>query len=126
MTNKTAKPTDINSYISGFPEAIQAKLQQIREAIQAAAPDAVEAISYQIPTFKLYGNLVHFAAYNKHIGFYPSSSGIENFKEPLAKYHTSRGTVQFPLDEPIPFKLIDEIVRFRVKENLAIAASKEK
>ena len=126
MAYEPTKPTDIDTYISAFPEEIRKKLQQIRETIHAAAPDAAEAISYQIPTFKLHGNLVHFAAYQHHIGFYPSSSGIEKFKESLKEFHTSRGTVQFPHDKPIPFNLIEEIVRFRVKENFDRAGLNKK
>ena len=89
------------------------------QVIRDCAPEAKEAISYQIPTFKLNGNLVHFAAYKNHIGFYPTSSGIEAFKERLSKYEISKGTVRFPINEPIPFELVKEMVKFRVKETLS-------
>jgi uncharacterized protein YdhG (YjbR/CyaY superfamily) len=108
----------IDEYIKTFPADVQAVLEKIREIIRKAAPDAVEAISYQIPTFKLNGNLVHFAAFKKHIGFYPTSSGIEAFKNELAPYKWAKGSVQFPLDRPIPYELVARIVAFRVKENL--------
>jgi uncharacterized protein YdhG (YjbR/CyaY superfamily) len=108
----------IDEYIGTFPVEVQHILRKVRQTIRKAAPDAVEAISYQIPTFKLNGNLVHFAAYKNHIGFYPTSSGIEKFKEELSAYKWSKGTVQFPLDKPIPYELVERIVAFRVKENL--------
>ncbi len=107
----------IDEYIASFPENVQNVLQQVRQAIREAAPDAKEAISYQIPAFQLNGNLVWFAAFKDHIGFYPRASGIEEFKEKLSAYEISKGTVRFPLDKPIPLELIKEIVRFRVKEN---------
>jgi len=124
-TNKTT-PKDIDSYIAGFPQDVQVILQELRAAIKQAAPQAEEAISYQIPTFRLKSNLVHFAAYKNHIGFYPTSSGIEHFKDELAVYKIARGTVRFPLDRPLPFDLISKIVRFRVKENLERAHDKSK
>jgi uncharacterized protein YdhG (YjbR/CyaY superfamily) len=108
----------IDEYISTFPANVQIILEELRRAIRDAAPQAQEAISYQMPAFKLNGNLVWFAAFKNHIGFYPTSSGIEAFKERLAAYETSKGTVKFPINEPIPFDLIKEIVKFRVKENL--------
>ena len=108
----------IEDYISLFPEEVQTKLQMIRRCIQNAAPEAEETISYQIPTFKLNGNLVHFAAYKNHIGFYPAASGIEAFKQELSPYKMARGSVQFPIDEPPPLSLISQIVAFRVRENL--------
>lgn len=108
----------IDEYIATFPKNIQNILQDLRRAIREVAPDAKETISYQIPTFKLNGNLVHFAAYKNHIGFYPTSSPMREFKEKLAPYQTSKGTVRFPINEPIPFELVKEIVRFRVEENL--------
>ena len=118
MESKT-KINTIDEYIATFPMNLQIVLQEIRQTIRDSAPEAKEAISYRIPTFKLNGNLVHFAAYKNHIGFYPTSSPIEAFKEELSSYKTNRGTIRFPLDEPIPFDLIKRIVRFRVKENLA-------
>lgn len=116
----------IDEYIAGFPEEVQNKLTAVREVIRAAAPDAEERISYQIPTFTLKGNLVHFAAYKNHIGFYPTSSGIEQFKNELSAYKGGKGTVRFPHDQPLPLDLIGKIVAFRVKENLARAESKGK
>lgn len=110
--------TDINEYISEFPDEIKAVLEQIRETIQQAAPGAKEAIRYGMPTFVLNGNLVHFAAYKNHIGFYPAPSGIDEFIEELAVYRTGKGTIQFPIKQPIPFNLVKKVVEFRVKENL--------
>ncbi|MFN3841487.1 MAG: iron chaperone [Cyclobacteriaceae bacterium] len=109
---------DIDSYIQTFPKDVQALLQQLRKTIQKAAPQAEEAISYQMPTFKLNGNLVHFAAYKNHIGFYPAPSGLTEFQKEISKYKHSKGAVQFPLDQPLPLRLITQIVKFRVKENL--------
>ncbi len=109
-------PKNIDEYIARYPENVQGLLQKIRLTIRKAAPDAREAISYQIPTFKLGGNLVHFAAFSKHISFFPTSSGIAKFKRELKSYETSKGTVRFPIEEPIPYKLISKITKFRVKE----------
>jgi len=109
----------IDEYIETFPMEMQKKLQEIRKTIHESAPEATEAISYQMPTFKLNGNLVHFAAYEHHIGFYPIPTGMEAFKEELSHYKTGKGSVQFPLDQPLPLDLIRRIVEFRVKENLA-------
>ena len=113
---KVFKSTD--EYISTFPRNVQIILEEVRQAVKDAAPDAEEVISYQMPAFKLNGILVWFAAFKNHIGFYPKASAIEVFKERLSSYQISKGTVQFPLNEPIPFDLIKEIVRYRVKENL--------
>ena len=118
MEMQNNKPQDIDEYIENFSTEIQEILQKIRKIIQEAAPEANEAISYQMPTFKLNGNLVHFAVCKNHIGFYPTPSGIANFADELSKYKTSKGAVQFPLNLPIPFELIDKIVRFRVIENI--------
>ena len=109
----------IDEYIKMFPADIQIILEQIRQIIRKAAPEAEEVISYQMPAFKQNGILVYFAAHKNHIGFYPTSSGIEAFKKELSCYKGSKGAVQFPLDEPIPFDLVEKIVTFRVKENLA-------
>lgn len=114
-------PTTIDEYISGFPSDVQVVLQTLRQTIHQAAPDAVEKISYGMPTFTLKGNLVHFGAFKTHIGFYPTPSGIENFKDELAVYKGAKGSVQFPLDEPLPLDLVRRIVEFRVEENLAKA-----
>ncbi len=113
-----AKAESIDAYISEFPPEVQKKLAELRETIKLAAPKAEEAISYAIPTFKLNGNLVHFAGYATHIGFYPGAGGIAEFAEQLSVYKTSKGAVQFPLDKPIPLKLVTKIVKFRVKQNL--------
>lgn len=110
--------TDINAFIAEFPEEVQAILQKVRATIQQAAPDATEAIKYGMPTFVLNGNLVHFAAYKKHIGFYPAPTGIDAFIDELAQLRTGNGTIQFPIDKPIPFDLITKVVKFRVEENL--------
>ena len=124
-TDKTA-PKDIDEYIAGFPPDVQKILEKIRQTIRTAAPGAEEIIKYQIPTFALKGNLVHFAAFKKHIGFYPAPTGIEKFKNELSVYERAKGSVKFPLDRPIPFNLISKIVKFRVKENLERAEAKVK
>jgi uncharacterized protein YdhG (YjbR/CyaY superfamily) len=126
MENKKSTYSTIDEYIALFPEEVQKLLQEIRAVIQAAAPGAKETINYQMPTFTLKGNLVHFAAYKKHIGFYPTPTGIEKFKTELSAYEGAKGSVQFPLDKPIPFDLIRKIVLFRVKENLERAEAKGK
>jgi len=112
----TAKPDTIDEYIAGFSVETQAVLQKIRAVIQAAAPEAKEAIRYAIPTFILNGNLVHFAAFKSHIGFYPAPTGAEAFKNELSVYKTGKGSVQFPLDQNMPLDLITKIVQFRVAE----------
>ncbi len=112
-----AKFTTMDAYIASFPEEVQGILEKIRESIGKAAPEAVEAISYQIPTFKLNGgNLVHFAAWKDHIGFYATPSGNAAFKKELARYKVAKGSIRFPLDEPIPYDLVAKIAKFRVKE----------
>jgi uncharacterized protein YdhG (YjbR/CyaY superfamily) len=116
---ETTSPATIDAYIADFPAPVQAIMQEIRRTIRQAAPDAQEAISYQMPTFRLHGNLVHFAAYERHIGFYPAPSGIAAFQHRLSAYKSAKGSVQFPLNQPIPYDLIAEITRFRVAENLA-------
>jgi uncharacterized protein YdhG (YjbR/CyaY superfamily) len=116
----------IDEYIAGFPEDIREILEKVRETIRQAAPDATEKISYQMPTFYLNGNLVHFAAFKKHIGLYPAPSGVEAFQEELAPYVKAKGSIQFPLDKPIPYNLIGKIAAFRVKENADKAAVKKK
>lgn len=125
---KTARtaPQTIDEYIAGFPKDVQTILQKIRRTVRKAAPEAEETIKYQMPTFTLQGNLVHFAAFKKHIGFYPVPTGIEKFKKELAAYESGKGSVQFPLDQPIPYGLISRIVKFRVKENLAKAVARRK
>ena len=108
----------IDEYIGTFPEDVQRILEKMRQTIRDAAPEAVEAIRYQMPTFKLNGNLVHFAAFKSHIGFYPTPSGIEAFKKELSPYPGGKGSVQFPIDKPIPYDLVKKITIFRVKETL--------
>jgi uncharacterized protein YdhG (YjbR/CyaY superfamily) len=125
---KTAQtaPQTIDEYIASFPADVQEVLQKIRKTIHEAAPEATEKISYQMPTFYLKGNLVHFAAFKEHIGFYPVPTGIEKFKKELSVYKQGKGSVQFPLDQPMPYDLITKIVKFRVKESLAAAKAKKK
>lgn len=122
---KAKAPTTIDEYIADFPESVQPHLEKVRAAIRKAAPDAEEAIKYQIPTFVLHGNLIHFAGWNSHIGLYPGSKPIEVFKDELAKYEISKGTVRFPLDKPIPYGLIGKITKFCVKRNTEKAAAKK-
>ena len=124
-TDQTA-PTTIDEYIAGFPPEVQEILEKVRATIREAAPGAEETIKYRIPTFTLKGNLVHFAAFKKHIGFYPTPTGIEQFKDELSVYEGAKGSVQFRLDKPIPFDLIRRIVEFRVRETLERAQSKAK
>lgn len=126
MKSQAAGPKDIDEYIAGFPADIQELLQNIRRTIREAAPDAEEAIKYQIPTFVQNGNLVHFAAFKNHIGLYPAPRAIEEFKDELSVYEGAKGTVRFPLDQPIPYELIGRIVRFRVADSLEKAAAKKK
>jgi uncharacterized protein YdhG (YjbR/CyaY superfamily) len=122
----TMTPKTIDEYIAGFPDDVQEILQKIRMTIREVAPDAEEAIKYQIPTFTLKGNLVHFAAFKEHIGFYPTPTGTEEFQKELSAYKGGKGSVRFPLDEPIPFDLMRTIVEFRVQENLGKAEAKGK
>lgn len=110
------KPTTTNEYICSFPDTTQVLLQQVRAAIRKAAPEAVECISYGIPTFKLNGNLVHFAGYKNHIGFYPGADSIAAFAEELSGYKSAKGSVQFPIDKKMPLTLIGRIVKYRVKQ----------
>ena len=126
MRTKQTTPKNIDEYVAGCPEDVRQILQKIRMTIRKAAPRAEETISYGIPTFTLHGNLVHFAAFQNHIGFYPTPSGIEKFKDELSVYESAKGSVQFPLDQPIPYGLITKIVKFRVKENLERVAAKAK
>jgi uncharacterized protein YdhG (YjbR/CyaY superfamily) len=125
---KTAKPSakTIDEFIANAPSEAQGILKRIRATVRKAAPEAEETINYGIPTFTLKGNLVHFAGFKTHIGFYPTPSGIEKFKKELSPYETAKGSVKFPLDQPIPYSLIEKIVKFRVKENLERAESKGK
>ena len=125
MKPKQAVPTTIDEYIAGFPPNVRRLLRQVRATIRKAAPKAEEKISYQIPTFFLHGNLVHFGAFKEHIGFYPAPMGLKEFEKELSKYAGSKGSVRFPLDQPMPLGLITRIVKFRVKKNLERAAGKK-
>ncbi len=119
MTTSKKQFGTIDEYIKTFPNEVQSILEKMRQTIKKAAPEAVETISYQMPTFKLNGkNLVHFAAFKNHIGFYPIPSGIEAFKKELSSYKQGKGSVQFPIDKPISYDLVEKIVKYRVKENL--------
>ncbi len=126
MEEHNAGCRSVDEYILRFPPEIQDILQTLRKVIKEAAPDAEEKISYQIPTFALHGNLVHFSAYPKHIGFYPAPSGISEFKRELSAYKGAKGSVQFPIGQPLPYELIGEIVRFRAAENIQKAEAKLK
>ncbi len=119
MNAKTNELTAIDQYIEGFPDNVKRILSEIRATIKKAAPEATEKISYQIPSFSYNGNLVSFAAFKNHIGFYPTSSGIAKFQDDFKKYKHAKGSVQFPIDQPIPLKLITKIVKFQVAENAA-------
>lgn len=122
---KNTHAADIDEYIAGFPKDIQAMLETIRATIKKAAPTAEETIKYAMPTFTLDGNLVHFAAFTNHIGFYPAPMGIAEFAKELSAYRGGRGSVQFPLDRPMPLTLITKIVKFRVKKNRERAKGKK-
>jgi uncharacterized protein YdhG (YjbR/CyaY superfamily) len=119
------KFSTVDEYVKSLPVNIQNIFQQMRKTIHEAAPEAEEVISYQMPAFKQNGILVYFAAHKNHIGFYPTSSGIEAFREELSAYKGSKGTVQFPLDKPVPLNLVEKIVKFRVKENLKRSVKKK-
>lgn len=124
MEQHSNKPKTIDEYIAQFPQEIQEILNKLRHVIKESAPNTEEKISYGMPTFVLNGNLVHFAAYKNHIGFYPSSTGIKTFKEELSEYKTSKGAVQFPIGKSIPYELVSKIVKFRVSENKSKEKSK--
>jgi uncharacterized protein YdhG (YjbR/CyaY superfamily) len=115
----STKPANIDSYIAAFPPSVRARLRKVRSAVRRTAPDAREKISYGMPTFALCGNLVWFAAYEHHVGFYPGASAVKKFARALRSYEFAKGSVQFPHDRPIPLDLIAEIVAFRLEENLA-------
>ena len=126
MTTSKKAPENIDEYIASFPKDVQEILGELRATIREAAPEAEEAISYQMPTFRLKGNLVHFAAYKNHVGFYPTPSGIEKFIKELSAYEGAKGSVKFPIDQPLPLETISKIVKFRVQENLEKVESKSK
>ena len=126
MEKGKEKYSSIDEYINCFPKETQQKLEELRAAIKLIAPEAEEKISYQMPTFYLNGNLVHFAAYEKHIGFYPTPSGMDKFEQELNAYKRGKGSIQFPLDQPLPMELIKKMVAFRVTENGDKPSSKTK
>ena len=126
MEDNKVKFNSIDEYIGLFPSEVQDILTTLRKVIKESAPGATEKISYQMPTFAMHGNLVHFAAYKKHIGFYPAASGVAAFTDKLVEYKTSKGAIQFPIDKPLPYELIREIVQFRVDENRKRAEDKKK
>jgi uncharacterized protein YdhG (YjbR/CyaY superfamily) len=119
-------PKNVDEYIAGFPQDVQEILEKIRMTISEAAPGAEETIKYQIPTFTLKGNLVSFAAYQKHIGLYPAPNGTPEFNQELSVYRAGKASVRFPLDKPIPFDLIRKIVEFRVKANSERAEARQR
>lgn len=119
MDEAKQQPKTIDSYISAFPPQVQAILEELRRTIRELAPTADETINYGIPTFRLNGNLVHFAAFEHHIGFYPTPSAMETFEEALSPYKRAKGSVQFPIDKPLPWELIRQIVKFRVEQALS-------
>lgn len=120
------KPTTIDEYIAAQPADVQEILQKVREVVRTAVPTATETITYGMPTFKLAGNVIHFGVAKHHLGFYPAPSGITAFATELAQYKSSKGAVQFPFDQPIPYELIGKIAQFRAAENLEKAAAKKK
>jgi uncharacterized protein YdhG (YjbR/CyaY superfamily) len=120
------KPINVDAYINSFPKETQQLLETLRAIIKKAAPDAEEVISYSMPAYKQKGIIVYFAGRKNHIGLYPMASGIENFKEEITAYKTSRGTIQFPLDKPLPIRLITKIIKFRVAENELKAKTKKR
>ncbi len=125
METDKATPKDIDEYIASFPADIQEILQKVRATIREAAPEAQETIKYGMPTFTMKGNLVSFAAYKQHIGVYPVPSGSDEFNRQVAVYKTEKSTARFPLDQPLPYELIADLVRYRVNENLERAARKD-
>lgn len=116
---------DVDEYIATFPTDMQLLLEQLRSAIKKAAPEAEEGISYQMPAYKYFGMLVFFAGYKSHVGFYPTPSGIEQFKKELSGYDGAKGSVQFPIDKPLPLRLVSKIVKFKIKENQSKTAAKK-
>jgi len=126
MEEKKDAPQTIEQYIVQFTPEIQEKLVTLKKVIKEAAPEATEKISWGMPTFVLHGNLIHFAAFKNHIGLYPSPSGIDNFKDELSEFKSSKGAIQFPYAKQIPYEIISKIVKFRVAENIQIAENKLK
>ena len=117
MEKAKVVPETVDQYIAAFPAEVKKRMQQLRKTIKAAAPNADEVISYQIPGYKYFGMLVYFAAYKNHIGFYPGAGGVLEFYEKLSSFKSAKGSVQFPNDRPIPYDVISKIVKFRVKQN---------
>jgi uncharacterized protein YdhG (YjbR/CyaY superfamily) len=126
MKTDQTTPKTIDDYIAGFPPDVRVILQKLRATIRKAAPGAEEAIKYRLPTFVLSGNLVHFGAFKKHIGFYATPTGNKQFREEVSAYEGAKGSVQFSLDKPIPYGLVSKMVKFRVKENLERSMAKRK
>jgi uncharacterized protein YdhG (YjbR/CyaY superfamily) len=126
MRTDSGSPSSIDEYIAVFPPGVRKILKQIRATIRKAAPHAEEAIKYRIPTFVLNGNLVHFAAFKNHVGFFPTPSSIAAFKDELSRYESAKGSVQFPIDQPMPLRLIERMVKFRVREARAKATVKRR
>ena len=126
MKSNQADPDTVDGYIAGFPADVRRRLEKVRHTIRKAAPDAEETIKYRIPTFTMNRNLVHFAAFDTHIGFYPTPTGIERFKQELSSYESAKGSVRFPLDKPLPLTLIGRIVKFRVQEERERAGKKKR
>lgn len=126
MSTEKQTAQTIDEYIAGYPPEVQKRLEAIRAAVREIAPEAQETIKYGIPTFVMHGNLVHFGAFKHHIGFYPTPAGLEQFDEQLRQYKRSKGTVQFPLDQPLPLDLVRRITAYRVKENQDKAAANKK
>lgn len=126
MKAKSQVAPDVDAYIAGFPKPVQVLLRKIRAVIRKAAPEAEEGIGYQMPAYTFHGPLIYFAGYGHHIGFYPGAAGLANFKKEIAAYKSAKGSVQFPLDEPLPLDLVTRIVAFRVRENGLKAKNKSK
>ncbi|MGI9087496.1 MAG: iron chaperone [Chthoniobacterales bacterium] len=126
MKKETKTPRDIDEYIARFPPGVQERLRQVRATIRKAAPAAEETISYQMPAFRLEGNLVYFAAFKHHLGLYPRTSAIAKFQKELAKYQSAKGSVKFPHEQPLPLGLIRQMVKFRAQENRAAAKKNER
>lgn len=125
MKTDKGAPTTIDAYIAAFPSDVRAILERIRTTVRKAAPDAEESISYRIPTYKLHGPLIYFAAHKAHIGLYPMTGATKKkFQKELSAYDGSTGTVRFPLDRPIPYQLIGRIVKYRAAENQAAAKTR--
>lgn len=117
MKNRSTPAKNVTEYIAGFPEDVQNRMHELRDAIKKAAPNAEETIAYMMPAYKYHGPLVYFAGYKNHIGFYATPNGHEAFKKELSVYKQGKGSVQFPLDKPLPLGLVSKIVKFRVKQN---------